>query len=233
MTGLLASPARRLAVAGAGVLLLILLAFGTAPLGRVLLQAGAPALAAPLFADPGDKGAALYHAGRYTEAADAFAAAQDPYNEGLAAAWAGDYARALAAFDRVLAANPTDRQARANHALVAELFAGLELEASARTELKDRPGEDVLAKPGQGKARAAGQGDEANAPKTGFWMPEVTGAGLRRTPQMFDAQFIAANAQWLDTLADQPGAYLRARLSAEQKMREAAGTALPAPEDLR
>ena len=220
---------------GSAVILLGLsvLIGGTAPLGRVLAQTGAPELAVPLLTDPSERGAALYRAGEYSEAAGSFAAAQDRYNEGLAAAWSGDYARALAAFDRVLAADPQDRHARANHALVAELFAGVEFQAVAREDVKERPGDDVLASPGQGKARAAGQGDEANAPKTGFWMPEVTGQGLRRVPQIFDAQFIAANGQWLDTLDDQPGSYLRARLLAEQKARAAAGTALPPPEDPR
>ncbi|MEM1299095.1 MAG: hypothetical protein AAGH68_07415 [Pseudomonadota bacterium] len=208
-----------------------LLIAGTSPLGRVLMEVGLPGPAVPLLDTPSERGTALYRAGRFAEAADVFMKAQDPYNEGLAAAWAGDYARALVAFDRVLTADPTDREARANRALVAELFAGLELNATQRFDRKERQGEDVLASPGQGKARAAGQGDEANAPKTGFWMPEVTAEGLRRVPQIFDAQFIAANGQWLDTLEDQPGAYLKARLAAEQKARVAAGTALPPAED--
>lgn len=214
-----------------GLLAVSLITGGTAPLGRVLMETGFPSAAAPLLDDLSDRGAALHRAERYAEAADAFANAHEPYNEGIAAAWAGDYARALTAFDRVLAANPEDREARANHALIAELFAGMELTAVPREDVKERPGEDVLAKPGQGKARAAGQGDEAHSPKTGFWMPEVTGAGLRRVPQIFDAQFIAANGQWLDTLEDQPGAYLKARLAAEHKARENAGTALPPTED--
>ncbi|MFK7944673.1 MAG: hypothetical protein AB8B85_17440 [Paracoccaceae bacterium] len=216
---------------GVALLALALALGGTSPIGRVLAQAGMPILAVPLLANPSERGAALHHAGHHAKAADAFAAAQEPYNEGLAAAWSGNYARALAAFDRVLAANPLDREARANHALIAELFASNEFQAVAREDPTKRPGDDVLASPGQGKARAAGQGDEANAPKTGFWMPEVTGQGLRRVPQIFDAQFIAANGRWLTTLEDQPGAYLRARLAAEQKERTVAGTALPPTEN--
>ena len=219
---------------GLAMVLVSALLAGTAPLGRVLMQSGLPSLAVPLLTDPAERGAAQFRAGSYRAAADAFATAEDPYNEGLAAAWAGDYARALASFDRVLAAHPSDREARANHALVAELFAGTELGAATLvTDPTARLGEETEAAPGQGGARAAGQGDEANAPKTGFWMPETTGAGLRRTPQMFDAQFIAADGRWLDTLEDQPGAYLRARLAAEQKAREKAGTALPSAEDPR
>lgn len=218
---------------GAGLLALVLMIAGTGPLGRVLIEAGAPGAAVPLMPDAAGRGTALYRAGRHGEAADAFAAAEDPFNEGLAAARAGDYARALAAFDRVLSANPGDRKAKANHALVASLFAGTEFEAVAAPDDKDRSGEALAAKPGQGKARAAGEGDEANNPKTGFWMPDIVGSGLRRVPKMFDAQFIAANGRWLTTLEDQPGVYLRARLTAEQKARIADGTALLETEDPR
>lgn len=220
-------------VLGAVLLGLTYVMAGPGPLGRVLVEAGLPEAAVSLMPDAATRGTALYRAGHHGEAADAFAAAEDPFNEGLAAAHAGDYARALAAFDRVLSANPADRQAKANHALVASLFAGTEYDPVTASDEQDRPGDSVLAKPGQGKARAAGEGDEANNPKTGFWMPDIVGSGLRRVPKMFDAQFIAADGRWLTTLEDQPAVYLRARLAAEQKARAADGTALPGTEDPR
>lgn len=204
---------------------------GTAPVGRLALELGLPGVAVGLLDDPHLRAVALHRSGRYAEASDAFGAAGDPYNRGVSAALAGDYATALLAWDTVLAANPSDRQARANHTLVKALLATVTFDAVARPEDRPRDGPTLEAEPGQGKARAAGQGDEATDPKTGFWMPEVVSSGLRRVPKIFDAQATAASERWLTTLEDQPGVYLAARLAAEQKAREAAGTALPPPED--
>jgi Ca-activated chloride channel family protein len=195
------------------------------------MELGLPGIAARIAPDPDLRGAALYRAGAFAEAASAFAEAGGDYNLGLAAARAGDYATALVAWERVLAASPGDREALANHTLVAALLAGTEFDTAAPPADRDREGPAPLANPGQGKARAAGQGDEATNPKTGFWMPEMTSEGLRRVPHLFDAQYMAANDRWLATLEDQPGAYLRARLALEQKARIKAGTALPDPED--
>lgn len=215
---------------GMALLLAVFAVQGTAPVGRALSALGLPGAALPLLSDPGDRGAALFRAGRYDEATDAFVAAKDPYNHGLAAAWAGDYAAALVAWEQVLARTPDDSQTRANHAVIEGLLASMEFQAVARPD--DKPDDiTLLAEPGQGKARAASTGEGANNRKTGFWMPEITSEGLRRVPKMFDAQFIAANDRWLDTLEDQPGRYLKARLAAEQKARVAAGTALPPAED--
>lgn len=221
-----------LGLSGIALLALAILTSGTDPFGRVLVRLGLPETGAHLIADPGLKGQALFKAQRYADAQDAFATAGDGYNRGLAAAWAGDYATALIAWEGVLAETPNDREARANHTLITALIAGVAFDAVARPE--DRTGGvEASAPEGQGKARAASTGDDATDPKTAFWMPEVTSEGLRRVPKIFDAQYIAANERWLATLEDQPGAYLRARLSAEQKARNAAGTALPTPEDPR
>lgn len=220
-----------LAALGGVLLALILSAGGTAPLGRVLLETGFARPAIALLSDPAERGAALYRAGAFAEAELAFAIAGDPYNQALAAAKDGRYSAALVALDRRLSEAPEDHQARANHKLITSLLSGTEFQVSAPPKDKDRSGDALEAAPGQGKARAASTGDDANSQKTGFWMPEITGEGLRRVPQIFDAQFIAANERWLATLQDQPGLYLQARLAAEQKAREAAGTALPAPEN--
>ncbi len=222
-----------LLVAGASLLAMLLISTDSSPLGRVMLEAGWPRTAASLLSDPSERGAAFYRAGDYIAAQQAFADADEPYNGGLAAAQAGEYATALVAWERVLSLNPDDHEALANHKLITSLLAGIEFQATDPPEETDRSGEATEAAPGQGKARAASTGDDANSQKTGFWMPEITGEGLRRVPQIFDAQFIAANERWLATLQDQPGLYLRARLAAEQKAREASGVALPEPEDPR
>ena len=206
---------------------------GTDPLGRLLVRIGLPDAGALLVADPADKGGALYRAERYGEAAKAFAEAGDSYNLGLAEAWAGRYSAALAAWDRRLALDPADAEARANHAIVKGLLAGTEFQPVEQPEDRNREGPAMPAEIGQGGARAASTGDAAADGRTGFSLPEVASSGIRRLPVTFDAQFVLANERWLTTLEDQPGRYLRARLAAEQKAREAAGTALPPSEDRR
>ncbi|MEM7177052.1 MAG: hypothetical protein AAF503_05055 [Pseudomonadota bacterium] len=220
-----------IALIGGALVAMVLALDGTRPLSRVALGLGLSDLAAALTDDPGLRGEALFRAGRYAAAAGAFAEAGQAYNQGLAAAWAGDYATALVAWDRVLAANPRDQETRANHKIVASLLAGMTFDPVPRFKRRDREGETVEADIGKGKGRAEGEGDATNNPKSGFWMPEVAASGLRRVPNIFDEQFVAADRRWLATLEDQPGIYLRARLAAEQKRRDAAGTALPMAED--
>ncbi len=216
---------------GAVLMALAIAIGGKASLGRALLEFGLPDIAASLLSTPRERGIALHRAGRFAAAANEFEAAGEDYNQALAAAWAGDYATALVAWERVMAANPDDHEARANHKLVSSLLVGTEFDAVARPEDTDDQGAAALANTGQGNARATSTGDEANSEKTGFWMPELTSEGLRRVPYFFDAQFVAANDRWLATLEDQPGIYLRDRLAAEQKQRETNGSALPVPED--
>ncbi len=72
----------------AGAVALIGLAVEPAALARLLLGAGMPGLAARVSDDPAWRGTALYAAGRYAEAAQAFS--KSPYNRGNALALAGD-----------------------------------------------------------------------------------------------------------------------------------------------
>ena len=214
----------------AGVALVVA---GVDTYARVFTALGLPHVAVPLATDAKTRGEALFRAGDFEGAAAAFEEAGDAYNQGLAAAWSGDYASALVAWDRVLAGDPDDAETQANHSLVTSLLAGTKFDPVAPPVTEEKDGPSLLAEPGQGKGRASSTGDEAQNSKTGFWMPEIASEGLRRVPKIFDAQFVAANDRWLTTLEDQPGRYLRARLAAEQKSREAAGTALPQPEDPR
>lgn len=94
--------------------------------GRMLLSAGLPSLAAEVIRDPGWRGIALYRAGRYAEAAEAFRRSRDPsaaYNLGNALARAGDLVLAVKAYDIALRHNPDDTDARANRALASALLA--------------------------------------------------------------------------------------------------------------
>ncbi|ACA15904.1 Tetratricopeptide TPR_2 repeat protein [Methylobacterium sp. 4-46] len=118
------SAARALAVAGA-LAALGLLAVPRASLGRALLAAGLPGLAVRVADDPGWRGTALYAAGRYREAAEAFGQARGraaAYNRGNALAMAGDLDGALKAYEALLARDPGNEDARANRDLVARLL---------------------------------------------------------------------------------------------------------------
>lgn len=217
-------------ILGAMLAAAVFLGAGTEPSGRVLVAIGLPKVALPLLQTSKARGDALFLAGDYASAAEAFELAGDDYNLGLAAAHAGDYAVALVAWERVLARDPGDAETKANHTLVTGLLAGTQFDPVAGPEER-KEGAEMRASIGQGKARAASTGDGANNKKAGFWMPEVTSEGLRRVPKIFDAQFVAANERWLATMEDQPGRYLKARLKTEQKARIAAGVALPEAKD--
>lgn len=102
-------------------------------IGHALLAFGFPSASAPFFDDPAWKGVALYSAGRWREAADAFGT--DPanaYNRGNALARAGRYAEALAAYQAAIDATPRNEDAAFNKAVVAAL-AGRQAETAART----------------------------------------------------------------------------------------------------
>ncbi|MEM7744768.1 MAG: hypothetical protein AAF409_13760 [Pseudomonadota bacterium] len=224
---------RAVVFAGVAFTLLATAFGGKEVLARLALSLGLPETAAAVSQDAGIRGISAYRLGEFAAAATAFETAGDRFNAGLAHTRAGNYAAALVVWEQALAADPGDREARANHRLVTALISGTELDVAARPAQRDRDGPTAEAPEGQGKGRAIGQGDSATNAKTGFWMPEVTSEGLRRVPHIFDAQYMAADPLWLDTLEDQPGLYLRARLAAEQKQRETSGRALPQAEDPR
>ncbi|SFU99144.1 hypothetical protein SAMN02799631_03698 [Methylobacterium sp. 174MFSha1.1] len=110
----------RILLLAAGSLALAGLAVEPAALARLLLGAGMPGPAAGISDDPAWRGTALYAAGRYAEAAEAFASF--PYNRGNALALAGDLKGALKAYDAALARDPADEDAKANRELVARLL---------------------------------------------------------------------------------------------------------------
>ncbi|MEL6477847.1 MAG: hypothetical protein AAFR17_11020 [Pseudomonadota bacterium] len=210
---------------------LVILLTGPAPFGRVLLSVGLPGPALLLLDAPIERGHAFFRAGRYGEAEAIYRAEGDLYHQGLAAAWGGDFAAALAAWDARLTAAPADRDARANYDLIASVFAGTELDATGPIPRKTKDGPELAAEMGQGGARAAGAGDETTNKAPSLGMAELSASGLRRVPKVFDAQYLSASERWLTTLSDEPGLYLAARIAAEAKARRAAGLAPPLPED--
>ena len=93
--------------------------------GRVLYDRGDYAGAAERFADPMWRGAALYRAGRYDDAIDAFArvdTAESDFNQGDALAKLGKLPAAIARYQRALKRDPTFAAAKANLELLQKLL---------------------------------------------------------------------------------------------------------------
>lgn len=185
----------------AGLILTGLLALGVAgkePLAKILLIGGLPGVAAPLLDDPAVKGVALYRAGDWQGADDAFRTAGrgSTYNRGLSLAATGNYPLSRSYFDAVLFANPADSEARENRNAV-----------------------NALIPPHLGEANAAGRiAADAIAVPGGSPVDEI-----KRLGRPLEEGSRVADADWLATLPDDPGEFLRLRLEAEHKRRVAMG----------
>lgn len=112
-----------IALAGAGVLGLMLVNEPRTSFGRLLMAFGLPGAASGVIADPAWRAPALYAAGRYPEAIAIFRAQgrRGSYNLANALARSGDLRAALDAYDEALLYNPRDADAQANRSLVARL----------------------------------------------------------------------------------------------------------------
>lgn len=188
---------------------------------KLFWQAGQPGLALALLDDPAARGAALYRLGRYEEADAAFAEVgrSATYNRALTLAATGDYALSAAYFRAVLFVNRYDAEARANLALVEPLAGYTVGEATGHGRIRAMLAEQGVETPAF---------DPAN--------PEATLMLAGRAPlnakRPVDGQrSVVAGDDWLDTLADEPAAYLRARLAAEMRRRHIVGVEEEREED--
>lgn len=188
--------------------LLVLALAGPQALGRIALWAGLPGLAAPLLPDPAERGVALYRRGDYAGADAAFTQAgrTQTYNRGLSLAGTGQYALARAYFDAVLFANPADAEARRNRDAVNAMIP---------------PERGDSAVPGR-IAGAGGLGPAGPTPIT------TSGVLMINWKRDVEARGMAASDDWLATIGDDPGAFLRLRLRAEYERRAALGLIRPA-----
>ena len=155
---------------------------------------------------------ALYRLGDYRAADDAFAAAgrSQTYNRGLSLAATGDYALSVAYFDAMLFANPADDQARANRDLVAALVPPVVGDTAAPGRIKGAGG------------RPAGQLPIADL------LANASGPEWERK---LDAKGLAATDEWLDTIQDDPGEFLKLRIRAEFDRRAQMGLIRPVEGD--
>lgn len=188
----------------------LLAAAGPQAAGRLALRAGWDEAAAALLTDASARGVALFRTGDFAAADAAFARAgrSQTYNRGLSLAATGDYALAVAYFDAMLFANPADAAARRNRDLVAAMVP---------------PERGASTAPG----RIAATGGEP-APETPIadLLANLSGPEWERR---FDRRGLAATDDWLATISDDPGEFLRLRLRAEHDRR--AGLGLIRPEE--
>jgi Ca-activated chloride channel homolog len=239
-------------------------------IGQGLLALGHPGAAAAFFDNPDQKGAALYFAQRWSEAATAFGTnAANAYNRGNALARAERLADAVAAYDQALAANPDDEDAAFNRALVASLLAekpapadanaiGANSAASRARDTHDESradgesggsgdgfagSQEGASKPGaQGGSKAgkfgggeqssleSGQGrakgsaaDSDGAGRAGGPQVDVAKAIRdldRRVRRRMEARSVQPTIEWLSTLPDDPGRFLKLRILAEKARRK-------------
>ncbi|MFT4151563.1 MAG: hypothetical protein QM656_15285 [Paracoccaceae bacterium] len=171
---------------------------GREPLAKAAFILHLPGLAAPLLDDPAVRGVALYQAGDWQGADDAFrqAGRGSTYNRGLSLAATGDYPLSRAYFDAVLFANPADSAARENRNVVA-----------------------ALVPPTLGEGNAAGRiAATAIATPGGSPVNEI-----KRLGRSLDEGRRVADAEWLASLPDDPAEFLRLRLAAEHERRVSLG----------
>ncbi|MGN7868286.1 hypothetical protein [Paracoccus sp. 22332] len=182
---------------------------GPGAMGRLALHAGWDRPAAWLLSDPAARGVALYRLGDYAAADAAFARAgrSQTYNRGLSLAAVGDYPLSVAYFDAMLFANPADEQARANRDLVAAMY-------------PPHRGESVV----PGRIKGAGGLPAGQKPISELL---ATAAGPEQREGRVEARGLAATDQWLDTISDDPGEFLKLRIRAEFDRRAALGLIRP------
>ncbi|MFC3629169.1 hypothetical protein ACFOM8_06885 [Paracoccus angustae] len=181
---------------------------GAEALGRLALHAGLDRAAAALLDDPAARGVALYRLGDFPAADAAFARAgrSQTYNRGLSLAATGDYPLSVAYFDAMLFANPADEQARRNRDLVASMYPPERGDSTA-----------------PGRIKGAG-GMEAGDVPISELLANASGPEWERR---LDAKGLAATDQWLDTIIDDPGEFLKLRIRAEFDRRAQMGLIRP------
>jgi len=184
---------------------------GPAAWGRLAFWAGIPGSAA-LLDDAPARGLALYRDGAY-ETADAAlteAGRSQTFNRALTLAATSKHALSVAYFDAVLFANAGDAEARRLRDLVNSM-------------VPPTRGESIV--PG----RLAGHGGLESSSAANGAMAPSTPDPLWRRP--IEARGFKASDAWLDTLADDPGEFLRLRLHKEYERRAGAGLLRPEERD--
>jgi Ca-activated chloride channel family protein len=179
-------------------------AAGPQSLGKIALLLGQPSVAADLLEEPGARGVALYRAGRYEEADAAFeeAGRSVTYNRGLSLAATGNYKLSVAYFNAVLFARPEDKEAEENRDAVGALLTPI---------IGD----------GRGTGRIAALAARRKKHPEDAVLPAL--ANQYKVRRKTRARSTIASNEWLETLSDEPGEYLKKRLEAEYDRRKGLG----------
>lgn len=181
---------------------------GPAGIGALALRLGWDPVVLMALDDPAARGIALYRQGLHAQADAAFAEAgrSQTYNRGLSLAATGDYPLSVAYFDAVLFANPADEQARANRDLVATMYPPHRGDSTVPGRIIGRGG------------RPAPADEIRNA---------LTNAAAESWRRPLGARGLAASDEWLETIVDDPGEFLRLRIRAEYERRAQMGLIRP------
>lgn len=218
--------------------------------GRRLLEAGQPAAAAQRFVDPQWRGIALYQAGDYAAAAQAFAQGDDAaahYNRGNALAKGGELEAALDAYTEALRQAPQLQAAKDNRALVEQLLQSQQAAASQSDQGSEtaQDGSDAAqagsdASPGIAQQPSPASSEPAGAEQSAAASSApVFGAGAARNERLASSgerQSEASDAsqaafpeqgeqrqaleQWLRQIPDDPAELLRRKFWYEQQRRQ-------------
>ncbi|WP_459206161.1 VWA domain-containing protein [Pseudomonas sp. MLB6B] len=212
--------------------------------GMRLLERQQPAQAAQRFDDAQWRGMALYQAGDFAGAAQAFAesdSAQAHYNRGNALARSGELEAALDAYDQALDRQSDLQPALANQALVqqlldqrsasaqAQLNAGADAQGmpgsesdsdsrSAGTPLPDNPGDEARA--GQAQEGDADRASQPPGSEAAGQEDDSVSAPARPTANSLDAEQRQALEQWLREIPDNPAQLLRRKFWYEQQLHQ-------------
>ncbi|MFK0094592.1 tetratricopeptide repeat protein [Pseudomonas sp. NPDC090592] len=211
--------------------------------GQRLLEQNRPASAARHFQDPQWRGMALYQAGDYAGAAEAFSqgdTATAHYNRGNALARSGELEAALDAYEQALERQPDLQAALDNQALVQQLLQQREAKAeeqpassdaqgtpgsetegnssSASSQAQGTPGNEEQAsaeQPGEGSNNSqAAPGNQAGADDSVIQPPQ------RPVSTNLDAEQRQALEQWLREIPDNPAELLRRKFWYEQQLHQ-------------
>ncbi|NIF26831.1 tetratricopeptide repeat protein [Pantoea sp. Tr-811] len=211
--------------------------------GQRLLQQNHPAQAAEHFQNPLWRGMALYQAGDYAGAAQAFAqgnSAAAHYNRGNALARGGELEAALDAYEQALERQPDLQPALANQALVQQLLQQRQAQAEeqpANPDAQGTPGSETegnsssASSPAQGSpgneqqasAEQPGEGSgnsQAGPGNQGSDDDSITQPPQRPVSTSLDAEQRQALEQWLREIPDNPAELLRRKFWYEQQLHQ-------------
>jgi Ca-activated chloride channel family protein len=176
---------------------------------REALRRGDAKRAVELFTDSAWHTAALYHAGRFSESAAAWAksdTADAHYNRGNALAKSGQLEEALAAYEQALALAPNHADARYNHALVTRFSQLKSNQESANSSMDTEEGDDERTGAGRGMSQQK-QGEKEQGEEQPNQSPSGAPGGTDEMKAQEDrelSEFSQQDVQAVENDAKQP-----------------------------